>query len=50
MQLDNETTDWQYLLKLREIAIGLSILPAFYVKTGWPAPGAGVHRDATVRP
>ena len=40
-QVDNETSDWKYLLALRTLAIGLGIRPAFFVKTGWPAPAAG---------
>ena len=41
VQVDNETGDWQYLLALRSLAIKLGVLPAFFVKTGWPAPAQG---------
>ena len=41
VQVDNESSDWKYLLALRSLAIEKGILPAFFMKTGWPAPEAG---------
>mmetsp|Transcript_38341 Transcript_38341/g.89738 ORF Transcript_38341/g.89738 Transcript_38341/m.89738 type:complete len:182 (-) Transcript_38341:914-1459(-) len=50
VQLDNETSDWRYLLSLRMIALSLGILPAFFVKTGWPAPAQGFPSDYPMLP
>ena len=41
VQVDNETSDWKYLLALRSLALSVGIRPAFFVKTGWPAPSTG---------
>ena len=41
LQVDNETSDWKYLLALRGLAMSLGILPAFFTKTGWPGPAPG---------
>ena len=49
-QVDNETTDWKYLLALRSMAMSLGVLPAFYTKTGWPGPGAGYPADYPMLP
>ena len=49
-QVDNETTDWKYLLALRSMAMGLGVLPAFYTKTGWPGPAAGYPDDYPMLP
>lgn len=45
VQVDNETTDWKYLLALRKLAMSLGILPAMFTKTGWPGPAAGYPSD-----
>ena len=37
IQLDNETSDWKYLLALKAIA-SKYFSPAYFAKTGWPAP------------
>lgn len=54
VQVDNETSDWKYLLALKQLAEQvnstlvpltntwqLGMLPAYYAKTGWPGPGPG---------
>jgi len=35
VQVDNETSDWKYLLALSSLAKSLGIEPTFYTKTGW---------------
>jgi len=45
VQVDNETSDWKYLLALRELAMSLGILPTMFTKTGWPGPAAGYPSD-----
>jgi beta-galactosidase len=50
VQVDNETTDWKYLLALQALGISLGIDPAFYTKTGWPAPGPGYPADYPMMP
>lgn len=50
VQVDNETTDWKYLLALRELAMSLGILPAMFTKTGWPGPAAGYPSDYPMLP
>ena len=50
VQVDNETTDWKYLLALRELAMSLGILPASFTKTGWPGPAAGYPSDYPMLP
>lgn len=49
-QVDNETTDWKYLLALKTLAESLGIWPAFYTKTGWPTPAAGYPSDYPMMP
>ena len=50
IQLDNETRDFNYLLSLRSLAMGLGILPAFFMKTGWPTPRAAYPKDYPILP
>ena len=50
VQLDNETSDWKYLLALRTLALNAGILPAFFLKTGWPAPAAGYPQEYPMLP
>jgi hypothetical protein len=50
VQVDNETTDWKYLLALRSLAMSVGILPAIYTKTGWPGPSAGYPSDYPMLP
>lgn len=50
VQVDNETRDWRYLLALRSLALDKGIWPAFFVKTGWPAPSAGFPTDYPMLP
>ena len=42
VQVDNEIDDVDYLLALKDLAIGVGMNPAFWVKTGWPAPSTPV--------
>ena len=44
VQVDNETSNWKYLLALQQLAISLGMLPAAFTKTGWPGPVAGYVR------
>ena len=48
IQVDNETPDARYLLALRQLAAGLGMRPAFWVKTGWPSPSSPVPYGALV--
>eukprot|EP00038_Savillea_parva_P010016 m.187353 g.187353 ORF g.187353 m.187353 type:complete len:1053 (-) comp17044_c0_seq1:101-3259(-) len=50
VQVDNETSDWKYLLALRSLALSLGITPAFFTKTGWPSPAAGYPSDYPMLP
>ena len=50
LQVDNETTDWKYLLALRSLAMSLGILPAIFTKTGWPGPAPGYPSDYPMLP
>ena len=45
VQVDNETSDWKYLLALRTLALDVGIDPTFYTKTGWPQPNPGFPED-----
>ena len=45
VQVDNETSDWKYLLALRSLALDVGIDPTFYTKTGWPDPNPGFPQD-----
>jgi hypothetical protein len=49
-QVDNETSDWKYLLALKALGLSLGITPAFYTKTGWPSPSAGYPDDYPMLP
>lgn len=42
IQVDNETPNVPYLLALKDMAVGLGMRPAFWVKTGWPSPSTPV--------
>jgi beta-galactosidase len=48
IQLDNETPNVDYLLALREMAVGAGMDPVFFVKTGWPSPNAPVPPGSLV--
>lgn len=48
VQLDNETANIEYLLKLRELALSLGINPMFFDKTGWPNPSSPVPYGSLV--
>jgi hypothetical protein len=50
VQVDNETSNWRYLLALRELAMSLGILPAVYTKTGWPGPAEDYPSDYPMLP
>jgi hypothetical protein len=41
VQVDNETSDWQFLAALRTMGLSLGITPCSYTKTGWPSPAKG---------
>ena len=41
VQVDNETSDWKYLLALINLAKTVGMDPVFFTKTGWPAPNPG---------
>ena len=45
VQVDNETSDWKYLLALRSLALDVGIEPTFYTKTGWPPPEPNLPKD-----
>ena len=51
VQIDNETSDWRFVLALRDLAraAGLSEPPLF-AKTGWPNPAAGYPADYPMLP
>jgi hypothetical protein len=49
-QVDNETSDWKFLLALRELGLKNGIDPPFYTKTGWPSPAAGYPSDYPMLP
>ena len=50
VQVDNETSDWKFLLALRELGLSLGITPCSYTKTGWPSPAAGYPADYPMLP
>lgn len=50
VQVDNETSDWQYLLALKALALSVGIRPAYFVKTGWPAPKPDYPPDFPMLP
>ena len=50
VQVDNETSDWKYLLALRALAMSFGILPAVFTKTGWPGPSTGYPSDYPMLP
>ena len=50
VQVDNETPDWKYLLALKDLASSHGFAPAFYTKTGWPAPSTGYPEDYPMLP
>jgi beta-galactosidase len=42
IQVDNEISDVEYLEALKDMGVALGMKPAFWVKTGWPAPSSPV--------
>eukprot|EP00729_Bicosta_minor_P005794 gene5795-1625_t len=36
VQIDNETSDWKYLLALMQVAMSVGMAPVSFTKTGWP--------------
>jgi hypothetical protein len=48
--VDNETSDWKFLLVLRTLGLSLGITPCSYTKTGWPSPAAGYPEDYPMLP
>ncbi len=50
VQVDNETSDWKFLLALRTLGLSLGITPCSYTKTGWPSPAAGYPEDYPMLP
>merc|ERR1719201_2986786 len=50
IQVDNETTDWKYLLALKALALECGMYPAAFTKTGWPQPGPGCPKDLALIP
>lgn len=49
-KVDNETTDWKYLLALKALALECGMYPAAFTKTGWPQPGPGCPKDLALIP
>jgi hypothetical protein len=50
VQVDNETSDWRYLLALQAVARSVGMHPPAFAKTGWPAPAAGYPADYPMLP
>jgi hypothetical protein len=50
VQVDNETSDWRFLLALRKLGLSLGITPCTYTKTGWPSPAPGYPEDSPLLP
>lgn len=47
-QVDNETSDVEYLQALRQVAMEEGIAVPFFCKTGWPAPNAPVANGTLI--
>jgi hypothetical protein len=50
VQVDNETSDWRYLLALQAVARSVGMHPPAFAKMGWPAPAAGYPADYPMPP
>jgi hypothetical protein len=48
--VDNETSDWKYLLALKALALECGMAPAAFAKTGWPVPSAGCPSNLALIP
>jgi hypothetical protein len=50
VQLDNESSDWKYLLQLHATALNASFNPATFTRTGWPAMPKDAPADLPLLP